>query len=249
MTTNNSDSPVGNSNSGFKNKSIYPSLKDNLEKLMANGFSEITDSRKKELQDLAIIIREQKNNKENVRLNFICTHNSRRSHISQLLAYASTHYLLEPEVAGKFSLFSGGTEATAFHPNSIKALREFGFHIEPANKDSIQAFPFPNSSSNPIYEVRISDSIIGLYAFSKKYGDPPNPNKDYIAVMTCDHAAENCPVVFGADKKFNLTYKDPKASDGTPDQDRIYRERVEEIGREMLYLSRQGLKDFSTSLE
>lgn len=246
MTTNNSDLSTNNSNSNFipydpkidRNTSLYPRLRENLEKLMENEFAEIPNSRKKELQKLAEIIREQRDEKELVRLNFICTHNSRRSHISQLLAYASVHYLVDPEVAEKFSFYSGGTEATAFHPHSIKALEDFGFRIEPAEKVAIQSLSLPDSSTNPIYQVSISDTVVGLYAFSKKYGDSPNPNKDYIAVMTCDHAAENCPVVFGADRKFNLTYKDPKASDGTPDQDRIYRERVEEIGREMLYLFR-----------
>jgi protein-tyrosine-phosphatase len=232
-----------------RNQSLFPRLQENLDRLLENDFSEIPEERKQELKELARIIQGQRDKKDHLKLNFICTHNSRRSHISQLLAYASIHYLLEPSLADKFSFFSGGTEATAFHPHSIKALRDFGFYIELANKDSIQSFSFPDTPSNPIYEVRISDSIIGLYAFSKKYSDPPNPTKDYIAVMTCDHAAENCPVVFGADKKFNLTYKDPKASDGTPDQDRVYQERVEEIGREMLYLSRQCLEKFPSPLQ
>jgi len=221
----------------YKNSTIYPLLAENLEKLMKNDFQEIPDFRKKMLEELYRILQEHWKKYGNVKLNFICTHNSRRSHIAQLLAYASFHYLIKPEFVGKFFFYSGGTEVTAFHVNTVQALKEFGFLIQIADRELIQDLPYPKNPSNPIYAVQISDSIVGLYGFSKKYTDPPNPDKNFVAIMTCDQAAENCPIVFGAEKKFNLTYRDPKISDGTSDQQRIYRERVEEIGREMVYLA------------
>ena len=46
-----------------------------------------------------------------IQLMFVCTHNSRRSHISQQRAQASAAYLNVDNV----QTFSGGTEATAFN--------------------------------------------------------------------------------------------------------------------------------------
>lgn len=209
---------------------FYPKLREWIENSIVGEMDTIPSTRKGLLDDLRILIQDEFKKKNQVSLNFICTHNSRRSHISQIMAYTAYYY---HDLSGKMEVhfFSGGTEATAFHPRGIEALQDYGFQIDSINHDT-----YHFGSKNPTYHVRISNEIEPILAFSKRYGDPPNPTKDYLAIMTCDHAAENCPIVFGADKKFGLTYRDPKESDGTPQESQIYKERIQEIGREMFYL-------------
>jgi arsenate reductase len=198
---------------------MLPSIKKTIEKL-TNEFSQIPNDRKPIIHELTDFIKDKSKAGDKIRLNFICTHNSRRSHISQLWAQAAAHYFGIPNV----ETFSGGTEATAFNPKAVKAMKDVGFEIV-VKKDGI----------NPIYESRYSQEFPGLTLFSKKYDDPFNPNKDFAAIMTCSHADENCPLVVGASKRISLTYDDPKDFDGTAQEAEKYIERVHEIGREILY--------------
>ena len=119
--------------------------------------------------------------------------------------------------------FSGGTEATAFNPRAVAALRRAGFRITGPD------------GPNPHYNVTFADSTAGVEAFSKTFDDPPNPQSDFAAVMTCSDADENCPFIPGA-TRFSLPYDDPKEADGTPAETERYDERVRQIGVEMLYL-------------
>lgn len=184
-------------------------------------FGAIPAERKKLLETLAGNIRERLAAGETVRLNFICTHNSRRSHLSQLWAWtAAAHYGVD-----KIETFSGGTEATAFNPRAVAALQRIGFEIEPTT-----------GTPNPIYRVTCGDKVPPVDCFSKKYSDPPNPQRDYIAIMTCTHADENCPIVVGATKRISVPFDDPKAFDGTPEEAAKYSERCAQIAREMLYV-------------
>lgn len=158
-----------------------------------------------------------------MRLTFICTQNSRRSHLAQLwAAIAADEYAVE-----NVTTFSGGTEATAFNPRAVAALRRVGVVI-----------PEPETSSNPRYEVRFSESSPRTpeTCFSKVYDEAPNPQDGFCAVMTCTQADEACPYVPGADKRLALPYVDPKAADDTPQEAATYDERCEQIAREMLYV-------------
>ena len=92
-----------------------------------------------------------------------------------------------------------------------------------------------SAGDNPVYEVRFSDDIDSVTAFSKKYDAETNPQKAFAAVMTCSHADENCPVVHGMEKRISLPYHDPKDFDGSSQEEAKYAERVREIGRELLY--------------
>ncbi len=183
-------------------------------------YSQIPEARKLLLQQLVAFIEKKRKAGEPVTLNFICTHNSRRSHIAQLWAQAAAHYYGINNV----SCFSGGTEATAFNPRAVKAMEEAGFVIK-MTKDG----------NNPIYEVHFSDAAKPVIAFSKKYDDPFNHNQDFAAIMTCSHADENCPLVIGASGRIALTYDDPKEFDGTNLEATKYTERVHQIGREISY--------------
>lgn len=202
-----------------KNTILLPALTPTVEKLTSE-FHLIPVERKALLQQLVQFVEKKVKAGEPVHLNFICTHNSRRSHLSQLWAQAAAHYYHVPNVF----CYSGGTEATAFNPRAVKAMQEAGFSIT-KTKDG----------ENPMYEVSFAAGIAPVIAFSKKYDDPFNHNKDFAAIMTCSHADENCPLVLGASGRVALTYNDPKEFDGTPLEAAKYAERVHEIGREILF--------------
>lgn len=196
---------------------LLSSLTPTVEKL-TKEFGQIPFERKEILKQLVSFVESKAGQK--VYLNFICTHNSRRSHLSQIWAQTAAHYYNVPNVI----CFSGGTEATAFNPRAVKAMQQEGFSIT-----------MKKEGDNPIYEVRFSEGAEPVIAFSKKYDDPFNHNQDFAAVMTCSHADENCPLVLGASARIALTYDDPKNFDGTPLEAAKYTERVNEIGREILY--------------
>jgi arsenate reductase len=187
---------------------------------LVKEFDQISTDRRRTLLELTKFIQDKINTNTPAYLNFICTHNSRRSHFSQLWAQAAAHYYSVKNVF----CFSGGTEATAFNPRAVKAMQEAGFNIS-MTKDG----------DNPVYEVRFASDATPIIAFSKKYDDPFNHNKDFAAIMTCSHADENCPLVLGASGRIALTYDDPKEFDGTPLEAAKYSERVYQIGREILY--------------
>ena len=202
-----------------KFEALLPSLTPTVEKL-TNEFDLISTERKELLQQLVEFVERKIKASQPVYLNFICTHNSRRSHLSQIWAQAAAHYYTIPNVF----CYSGGTEATAFNPRAVKAMQEAGFSIT-----------MTRDGENPLYEVRFGENSDPVIAFSKKYDDPFNHNKDFAAIMTCSHADDNCPLVVGASGRVALTYNDPKEFDGTPLEAAKYSERVYEIGREILF--------------
>lgn len=198
---------------------LLPDLHDTIEQLRKE-FDQIPAGRKETLKELTKFIQEKIAAGKKVYLNFICTHNSRRSHLSQLWAQAAAHcYGINNIVC-----LSGGTEATAFNPRAVKAMQDVGFGITKIKE-----------GDNPVYEVRYATDAAPVIAFSKKYDDPFNHNKDFAAIMTCSHADENCPLVLGASGRIALTYDDPKEFDGTPQESAKYAERAHQIGREILY--------------
>jgi len=200
-------------------KLVLPALQETIDKLRGE-FPQIPNERKPIIKELTDYVAQKAKAHQKIKLNFICTHNSRRSHISQVWAQTAAHYFGIPNV----ETYSGGTEATAFNPKAVKAMKDAGFDIE-VKKDG----------TNPVYEARYTSDSPGLTLFSKTYDDAFNPKNDFAAIMTCSHADENCPLVIGATKRIALTYNDPKDFDGTPQEAEKYKERVHEIGREILY--------------
>lgn len=197
---------------------VIPALERTIDKLVSE-FSQITDVRKSAISHLKMYIAQRKAEGKKVSINFICTHNSRRSHISQIWAQTAAYYYGIDNV----ETFSGGTEATAFNPRAVTAMKQAGFDITTIKDDK-----------NPVYKVRFSKYAPPLTVFSKKYDDDLNPKADFAAIMTCSHADENCPFIPGA-KRIALTYDDPKDFDETPEESAKYSERVNEIGREILF--------------
>jgi arsenate reductase (thioredoxin) len=178
--------------------------------------------RRKQLDKLALFVEAKRRAGETAQLTFICTHNSRRSHLSQLwAAVAAAHHGIEG-----VQTFSGGTEVTAFNRRAVEALRRAGFEITAGDEEA----------DNPRYAVTFAKAGPKLEAFSKKYADPPNPSENYAAIMTCSDADKNCPVVDGAALRVPIPYVDPKVSDGTEDETATYDERTKQIAVEMFYL-------------
>lgn len=186
-----------------------------------DDFSSIPDERKEQLEELALYVKTKNTSEEPSNLIFICTHNSRRSHMSQLWAQTAAHYY---GIENVYS-FSGGTEATAFNPRSVKALRKAGFSIEQTD-----------STSNPVYLVTYADGVEPVKGFSKKYDDEFNPQEDFVAVMTCSHADEACPLVYGSTLRVAIPYEDSKVADNTPEEEAKYDERCRQIATEMFYI-------------
>jgi hypothetical protein len=184
------------------------------------NFSILTPERKALLQELADYIISRRTNGGKINLVFICTHNSRRSHISQLWAQAAASYY---GIENIYS-YSGGTEATAFNPRAVKAMKDAGFKIDEKT-----------GGENPRYSVTFSTTIDPVRAFSKVYDDATNPTQKFCAVMTCSHADENCPYIPGVEKRIALTFDDPKEFDNTPLETEKYAERVKEMGCELFY--------------
>ncbi len=180
----------------------------------------IPDERKEALRELASFIRTKIKAGEVAQLIFICTHNSRRSHMSQLWARVAADYYGVPHV----HTYSGGTEATAFNPRAVNALRRAGFGVETMS-----------GGENPHYQVSYSPDTLAQEAFSKKYDDAVNPSRNFAAIMTCSQADKNCPFVPGATVRVAIPYEDPKAADGTPEEVARYDERSQQIATEMMY--------------
>ena len=184
----------------------------------------LSEERKTILQPLIDYINSKKQANKPIQLNFICTHNSRRSHLAQVWAQAMAAYFKVP----KIKCFSGGTEATAVYPMVIETLENAGFEIlkEGDNK-------------NPIYNIHYSLEAKPVIAFSKKYDDDFNPKSEFAAILTCSQADGGCPFVAGSEKRISIMYEDPKISDGTPKQKDAYLERSKQIAAEMKYVFSQ----------
>ncbi|PHK19746.1 protein tyrosine phosphatase [Nostoc linckia z15] len=187
-------------------------------------FDGLSHDRKMVLQPLVDFIQAKVWQMEEVRLNLICTHNSRRSHLAQIWAQAAAAYYEIPNVF----CYSGGTEATAMFPVVAETLAALGFKIQELS-----------SGNNPVYAVKYSENEHPVIAFSKTYYDAFNPEEGFVAIVTCSHADGGCPFIAGAEKRIAITYEDPKAFDNTPQQAEKYNERSMQIATEMFYVFSQ----------
>lgn len=180
------------------------------------------EAHRAKLQSLVEALKAEHQRKGSLDVLFVCTHNSRRSHMGQLLGAVAA-----ARVGLVARTFSGGTEATAFNPRAIAALSRVGFQIT------------GEGEKNPHYRVSWSSSSPAIDAFSKLIDDAANPKADFVAVMTCSQADAACPLVKGATQRVAVPYDDPKVADGTPEETQRYDERVEQIGRDLAWVFRQ----------
>jgi len=207
-----------------KDSDVLPPLRPVVSQV-TQEFSQIPAERQKALKKVALFIRSKIQAKEEPQLTFICTHNSRRSHLSQIWAQTAAVYYDVPGI----KTFSGGTEATACNERTVAALKRAGFDITNSTP----------GLKNPVYLVRYGTSADPIHAFSKIYSGEGNPKSNFVALMTCDTADKNCPVVEGSVLRVPIPYVDPKLSDGTEQEVATYDERSRQIAREMFFLMKQ----------
>jgi arsenate reductase (thioredoxin) len=187
----------------------------------AKESDQISELRRQDLERLAQYIRTQRSAGQTPRLLFVCTHNSRRSHLAQVWARVTGGYLgIEVET------HSAGTEATAFHKNAVAALERAGL---------TSAKAFGDLPGGPRYSLTYGAglSVRDMYSKTIAQADVKAP---FAAVMVCSDADKKCPFVPGANARVAIAYDDPKAADGTPDEAKAYDERCAQIAREMLYV-------------
>lgn len=196
----------------FKTLSTYISERE-------NEFSQIDTERLAILDDFARFISAQLEEKGSAEGIFICTHNSRRSHLSQVWAQVAAHHF-----GISFTAYSGGTEATAIYKSSVQAFKNAGM-------ETIQL----SAERNPVFAIRYAENAHPVICFSKVYSEGFNVQSGYAAVMTCDNADQNCPYIPEAKLRIPIKYVDPKAFDGTEQEQAKYDERCAQIAREMLY--------------
>jgi arsenate reductase len=191
-------------------------LNENIESILS---LEITDERKSTLQPLIDYIKSKREKSQATRLNFICTHNSRRSQLAQIWAQTAADYFEIPAFC-----YSGGIEVTACNERTILSLERSGF------------ISSKHGHSNPIYFILQDQDIRPIIVFSKLYDDVLNPHGIFAAIMTCSHADENCPFIPGAETRIPIRYEDPKEFDDTEMESEKYDERSKQIASEMFFV-------------
>lgn len=197
---------------------LLPKIQQRIEQLNLNSVSE---KRKKELFPIIEFLQAKLNNQENIRLVFICTHNSRRSHLSQIWAQAIALYVGFRNI----TTYSGGTTCTALYPKVVNILENEGFQITQLSENE-----------NRIYSIKYSENEHPIIGFSKEISHTFNPKSDFIAIMTCAQADANCPFVAGAEKRFSITYEDPKVFDNSSQQHEQYLACSTQIATELFFI-------------
>lgn len=198
--------------------SVFNKIEDLLNSL---DIESIPEERKAILKSLIHFIQSKVDKREDVNLNFICTHNSRRSHLSQIWAQVMAAHFGISQVF----TYSGGTEATAMFPKVAETLHGQGLEIIKLS-----------DAKNPVYAIKYAENAHPIIAFSKTFDDAFNPTSNFAAIMTCSQADDGCPFIAGAEKRIPITYDDPKAFDGTPLQSEKYQQRSLQIATELFYV-------------
>ncbi len=197
---------------------------------VAEHLDQVPEERRILLTQIATNMAARLDRGEHVNLTFICTHNSRRSHMSQIWAQTAAYYYGLDRVQA----FSGGTEATACNCRTVTAMRKVGF-----------TFKEISSGDNPIYLVWYASDRPPIRAYSKYYNADGNPKSNFLALMTCSQADLKCPVVEGAVGRYAIHYMDPKLCDDTPEETHAYDQRCREIAAEMFFIMAEVRKRFN----
>ncbi|WP_372753629.1 low molecular weight phosphatase family protein [Labilibaculum sp.] len=204
-----------------RQSNLFPEIEEVIKGLNPQTISE---ERKAVLKPLVDFIQSKVLNDQKIRLNFICTHNSRRSHLGQIWAQTMANYFAIKNVF----CYSGGTEATALFPMVAETLQNSGFQIKALSK-----------TENPVYSIKYTDNEHPIIGFSKTLDDDFNPKSEFAAIMTCSQADGGCPFIAGAEKRIPITFEDPKAFDNTAQQAEKYKERSLQIATELFYIFSQ----------
>ncbi|NOR29272.1 MAG: hypothetical protein GQ540_12160 [Lutibacter sp.] len=202
---------------------MVQTVSTNTENFFIDALSDLQIDKKRIilLESIATCIVNELKQHKNVHLNYICTHNSRRSQLAQIWSnYASNYFKIN-----NIENFSGGTAVTSFFRNTVKTLQEVGFKF--------QLLEF--SHQNPEYLISYKNCTNPIIGFSKLYDHEHNKNP-YIAITTCTNADENCPFIPDAVQRFHLPFNDPKSYDNTLYQSEKYLEASKQIAGEIHFI-------------
>lgn len=203
----------------MKKPPLFPQLEETISSVIGTKFSK---ERCEVLQPLIDYIQSKASKNQEALLNFICTHNSRRSQFAQVWAQTAAYYYNVKAIC-----YSGGVEVTTFNERAVAAVKRAGLEFASEGKD------------NPKFTVSFSEETEPLIMFSKLYDDDSNPIHDFAAIMTCSHADKNCPFISGTEARIPVMYDDPKEFDDSPQEILKYDERSMQIAREMFYVFSQ----------
>ena len=181
----------------------------------------ITDDRKNLLLSISDAIFDEYLERDKINLNFICTHNSRRSQLAQVWSFFAVEYF---NLRNIFT-YSGGTETTSFHRNTVKCLQKTGFIF------NVVDF----SHQNPRYLISFEDTKKSILGFSKVFDHPQN-SYPFVAITTCDSDDKDCPFIPDAIERFHLPYSDPKTSDNTDLTEETYLQTSKQIAGELYFI-------------
>src|SRR5690554_1839721 len=129
------------------NLRVFTEIENTIKSIRVESISE---ERKTTLNTLVEYVQNQVNYNEEIRLNFICTHNSRRSHFSQIWAQTLAYYFGLKQVV----CYSGGTEATALFPLVVQTLESLGFKSQTISE-----------VNNPVYSITYASNEHAIIRF------------------------------------------------------------------------------------
>lgn len=204
---------------------LSPELRPFVTKAL-EGLEELPEDRVEVLTGAVKLAVERVKVGKPVKMAFICTHNSRRSHLSHVWATVAADVFSIPGVEAH----SAGTEATACNIRTVKALQRAGWGMDIAAN---------GESSNPHYRMTYGANGESVMCWSKTLSDDTIPTEDLVAMMCCSSADKGCPFVPGSVGRVSLHYEDPKVADGTPEEEARYDERSLQIVTEMLWMMRE----------
>ena len=108
----------------------------------------------------------------------------------------------------------------------ISTLENIGFGIE-SNE----------LTENPVISITQEPDNTELCSlWSKTWDDSSISKEETLAIMTCSDAEENCPYIPFAKGRIPLRYEDPKYSDGTEKEEKVYADKFNEIYAEIKLL-------------
>jgi len=201
-------------------KYMFDNVKTYLKKRLSES-EMISDERKATLEKIAHWLKNASAKRSRSEILFVCIHNSRRSHLSEIHATAAVEWFGKSD---KIKVYSGGTTVTAFSPNAAAAISGAGYTLD------------KGEGKNPVYKVRFSDDRPAISVWSKKHDDGSNPDAGFLAVMTCSDNEQNCPYIAAANARIPLYYPDPSEADDTPEAEATYDKVSADIARDLMYL-------------
>jgi len=204
---------------------LAPELRRHAE-FLSTSFDMIESSHLDEMDQLSNWIVENWRHDGTLQVLTTCTGNSRRSILSAAMGnMAAAYYGFD-----NIRFHSGGTIPSAFNKRTIATLQEIGFQINPTGEEALR---WDSKTSNPIYSV-VWGKDLEATEFSKTYKDKSNPKSGFAAILVCNEADAECPIVPGASLRLSMTFVDPKLYDDGVFEKRKYAERRDDIGRTFL---------------